>query len=79
MNINKFHNELLEALGDTTGANDINEFRVKFVAAMADLVADAVTNQFDATDARNAIKTKTQIAALTGGSTAANIVTALQA
>lgn len=30
-------------------------------------------------DARNAIKTKTEIAALTGSSTAANITTALQA
>lgn len=79
MNINKFHNELLEALGDTTGASDINEFRVKFVAAMADLVADAVTNQFDATDAEVAIATKTEVAALTSGSNAAAIVAALQA
>lgn len=79
MNINKFHNDLLEALGDSTGATNINEFRVKYVAAIAALVADAVTNQFDATDAEVAIATKTEIAALNGSSTAAQIVTALQA
>lgn len=55
---------------------------------MAPELAQEVAKQIDAaasgaaytdTEARNAIKTKTEIAALTGSSTAANIVTALQA
>lgn len=40
--------------------------------------AEATAAYTDA-DARNAIKTKTEVAALTGSSTAANITTALQA
>ena len=74
MNINKFHNELLEALGDTTGANNINEFRVKFVAAITTLQTQASDANIEAV-----IAAKTEIAALTGSSTAADIVTALQA
>lgn len=45
------------------------------VEALEQAVADAYTD----TDARNAIKTKTQIAALTSESTTADIVTALKA
>lgn len=39
----------------------------------------AAAGEYTDADARNAIKTKTEIAALTGSSTAADIVTALQA
>ena len=48
----------------------------KEVAAQIDAASGAA---YTDTKARNAIKTKTEIAALTGSSTAANIVTALQA
>jgi hypothetical protein len=41
--------------------------------------AEAASVAYTDADARNAIKTKTEIAALTGSSTAANITTALQA
>lgn len=74
MNINKFHNDLLEALGDSTGATNINEFRVKYVAAITALQAQASDANIEAV-----IANKTEIAALTGSSTAADIVTALQA
>jgi hypothetical protein len=79
MNINKFHNDLLAALGDNTGAANINEFRVKYVAAILALVNEVAANEYTDTDARNAIKTKTEIAALTNISDAADIVAALQA
>lgn len=74
MNINKFHNDLLEALGDSTGATNINEFRVKYVAAITALQAQASDANIE-----EVIANKTEIAALTGSSTAADIVTALQA
>lgn len=74
MNINKFHNDLLEALGDSTGATNINEFRVKYVAAITALQAQASDANIE-----EVIASKTEIAALTGSSTAADIVTALQA
>ena len=74
MNINKFHNDLLEALGDSTGATNINEFRVKFVAAITALQTQASDANIEAV-----IAAKTEIAALNGSSTAAQIVTALQA
>lgn len=78
MNINTYHNAVLEALNDTTGANNINEFREKFVAAL-EAFYNTAGGGYDDTDARNAIKTKTEVAALTSGSDAAAIVAALQA
>lgn len=75
MNINKFHNDLLEAVGDSTGATNINEFRVKFVAAMTALQASVPSD----VDIEEAIAAKTEIAALTSGSDAAAIVAALKA
>jgi len=53
MNINKFHTDLLAAIGDSTGAPNINDFRAKFVEAMGDL-----------NDGGN-VANKTEIAALT--------------
>lgn len=49
----------------------------KELAKQIDAAASGVA--YTDADAQNAIKTKTQIAALTGSSTAADIVTALQA
>lgn len=51
---------------------------VELAKAISDAI-DAAAGSYTDTEARNAIKTKTEIAALTGSSTAANIVTALQA
>jgi len=40
MNINKFFNDSLAALNDTTGANNVNEWRKKLVAALT-VIGDA--------------------------------------
>ncbi len=60
MNINKFHTDLLAALGDNTGASDINEFRRKYVAAMTTLASGG------------SVAEKTQIAALTANASTAH-------
>lgn len=59
MNINKYNKDLLAALGDTSGAKGISEFRAKHVAATITLKAAAVP-----------VASKPQIAALTTVSTA---------
>lgn len=72
MNERQYWNALLAALGSTVHANNEREFWV----AMKD-VAD--TNINSASDVEAAVAAKTEIAALTSGSSAADIVAALQA
>lgn len=72
MNEIQFRKALLAAFGGTGNVNNEREFRKNLAAAVA-------TSLYTDTKARNAIKTKTQINALTGASTASDIVTALKA
>lgn len=74
-NVNKFMNDVLASVGDSTGANNVNEFWDKYTVALTALTASIPSD----TDIEEAVAAKTEIAALTGGSDAAAIVAALQA
>lgn len=71
-NVRTYWKQSLTALGDNTGAKNVNSFYQKVAVVMAN-------SAYTDTKARNAIKTKTQINALTGASVAADITTALKA
>lgn len=71
-NIRTYWKQTLAAMGDATGAKNVNSFYQKATVA-------AATSAYTDTKARNAIKTKTQVNALTGASVAADITTALKA
>jgi predicted extracellular nuclease len=72
MNVQKYWSGVLAALGDSSGAKNLDEFQRKHIAALEALaLSDA--------EIETVIAAKTEIAALDSESTAAEIVAALQA
>lgn len=76
MNELQFRRALLDAFGATGKVNNEYEFRLALVEAITNALSGG---GYTDSDARNAIKTKTEIAALTGSSDIGDVVAALQA